>query len=184
MGLVIVASAGFSVDVSAIQFFDNSSTVRRPVSRALKEMCMKRRATQLALLLIAGLIGGIAPAGAQDIQERTIRFGHLNNPDHPVSIGRKEIRGAGRGEERRQDDRQRVSVDAARQRDAAAVGAAGRYSGNVGSGADVAGRSRQGVWHPGLSIHRQHVSAGRCLGRWTGRERCCWPSCRKRDWSA
>ena len=28
-----------------------------------------------------------AAAGAQDIQERTIKFGHLNNPDHPTSLG-------------------------------------------------------------------------------------------------
>ena len=48
---------------------------------------MNRRATHLAWLLVAGLIGGVAPAGAQDVQERTIRFGHLNNPDHPVSAG-------------------------------------------------------------------------------------------------
>ena len=27
------------------------------------------------------------PAAAQDIQERTIKFGHLNNTDHPVSLG-------------------------------------------------------------------------------------------------
>ena len=26
-------------------------------------------------------------AGAQDIQERTIKFGHLNNPGHPTSLG-------------------------------------------------------------------------------------------------
>ena len=26
------------------------------------------------------------PAGAQ-VQERTIRWGHLNNTDHPVSLG-------------------------------------------------------------------------------------------------
>src|SRR4249920_231102 len=31
------------------------------------------------------------PALAQDIQERTIRFGHLNNPDHPVSLGTKRF---------------------------------------------------------------------------------------------
>ncbi|HEX4325831.1 MAG TPA: TRAP transporter substrate-binding protein [Burkholderiales bacterium] len=30
-------------------------------------------------------------AAAQDIQERTIRFGHLNNPDHPVSFGVKRF---------------------------------------------------------------------------------------------
>jgi tripartite ATP-independent transporter DctP family solute receptor len=30
-------------------------------------------------------------AQAQDIQERTIKFGHLNNPDHPVSLGVKRF---------------------------------------------------------------------------------------------
>ncbi len=30
-------------------------------------------------------------AGAQDIQERTIKFGHLNNTDHPVSMGVKRF---------------------------------------------------------------------------------------------
>ena len=52
---------------------------------------MKRRATYLALLLAAGFIGTGTPASAQDIQERTIRFGHLNNPDHPVSMGVKKF---------------------------------------------------------------------------------------------
>jgi tripartite ATP-independent transporter DctP family solute receptor len=28
---------------------------------------------------------------AQDIQERTIKFGHLNNPDHPISMGVKKF---------------------------------------------------------------------------------------------
>ena len=36
----------------------------------------------LTLLVSAGL-----PAGAQDVQERTIRWGHLNNTDHPISLG-------------------------------------------------------------------------------------------------
>ncbi|NNU43383.1 TRAP transporter substrate-binding protein [Ramlibacter montanisoli] len=35
----------------------------------------------LALLVAA------AAVGAQDVQERTIKFGHLNNPDHPTSLG-------------------------------------------------------------------------------------------------
>ena len=38
----------------------------------------------LALSLCAG-------AQAQEAQERTIRFGHLNNPDHPVSFGVKRF---------------------------------------------------------------------------------------------
>src|SRR6185436_12884264 len=32
-----------------------------------------------------------ATAGAQDIQDRVIRFGHLNNADHPVSFGVKRF---------------------------------------------------------------------------------------------
>ncbi len=32
-----------------------------------------------------------APVAAQDIQERTIKFGHLNNADHPVSFGVKRF---------------------------------------------------------------------------------------------
>jgi len=44
-------------------------------------------------IAITGLLAlGLAlNAGAQDIQERTIRFGHLNNPDHPVSFGVKKF---------------------------------------------------------------------------------------------
>ena len=45
---------------------------------------MRRPLLVLYLLAAAGLA---LPAAAQDIQERTIRFGHLNNPDHPISAG-------------------------------------------------------------------------------------------------
>ncbi len=48
-----------------------------------------------ALLLktstLALLLAGALAAHAQDIQERTIRFGHLNNTDHPVSMGVKKF---------------------------------------------------------------------------------------------
>jgi len=44
---------------------------------------MKIRAVALAAIAVVSLAG---PAGAQ-VQERTIRWGHLNNPDHPVSLG-------------------------------------------------------------------------------------------------
>ena len=41
-------------------------------------------------LAVASLVAMVwAPASAQDIQERTIRFGHLNNTDHPASMGVK-----------------------------------------------------------------------------------------------
>lgn len=41
-------------------------------------------------LIAAALLAGGA-AMAQDIQERTIRFGHLNNTDHPTSTGVKKF---------------------------------------------------------------------------------------------
>jgi tripartite ATP-independent transporter DctP family solute receptor len=44
----------------------------------------------VALAFLAGTLV-VAPAQAQDIQERTIRFGHLNNADHPVSAGVKKF---------------------------------------------------------------------------------------------
>jgi tripartite ATP-independent transporter DctP family solute receptor len=50
---------------------------------------MKSKLIQLAAMLT--LVAASAPALAQDIQERTIRFGHLNNPDHPTSAGVKKF---------------------------------------------------------------------------------------------
>jgi TRAP-type C4-dicarboxylate transport system substrate-binding protein len=44
---------------------------------------MKLSAIATAVIAITLLAG---PASAQ-VQERTIRWGHLNNPDHPVSLG-------------------------------------------------------------------------------------------------
>src|SRR5437763_15985485 len=45
--------------------------------------------------LLAGMLvtlsAAMPAAHAQDIQERTIRFGHLNNPDHPISAGVKKF---------------------------------------------------------------------------------------------
>lgn len=46
------------------------------------------------LLKITAVCSLLAAAGAvlaQDIQERTIRFGHLNNADHPTSLGVKKF---------------------------------------------------------------------------------------------
>jgi TRAP-type transport system periplasmic protein len=47
---------------------------------------LARQAAACALVLLAG-----TAAFAQDIQERTIKFGHLNNTDHPVSMGVKKF---------------------------------------------------------------------------------------------
>ena len=49
---------------------------------------MRRSFLALAVL---GAVAVAAPAAAQDIQERTIRFGHLNNTDHPTSTGVKKF---------------------------------------------------------------------------------------------
>ena len=47
---------------------------------------------QRRAVTLAGLSLGVGlPAFAQDVQERTIRFGHLNNADHPVSLGVKRF---------------------------------------------------------------------------------------------
>ena len=44
------------------------------------------RAAALGALLLASVA-----VSAQDVQERTIKFGHLNNTDHPVSLGVKRF---------------------------------------------------------------------------------------------
>ena len=50
---------------------------------------MRSKLVQLMAMLSLLAAGGVAQA--QDIQERTIRFGHLNNPDHPTSLGVKKF---------------------------------------------------------------------------------------------
>ena len=44
-------------------------------------------ALSAALALSCLLVVGPGPVRAQEAQERTIRWGHLNNTDHPVSFG-------------------------------------------------------------------------------------------------
>ena len=50
---------------------------------------MKFKLIQLTAAFALLAAGGVALA--QDIQERTIRFGHLNNTDHPTSTGVKKF---------------------------------------------------------------------------------------------
>jgi TRAP-type transport system periplasmic protein len=50
---------------------------------------MRSKLVQLMAMLSLLAVGGVAQS--QDIQERTIRFGHLNNPDHPTSLGVKKF---------------------------------------------------------------------------------------------
>ena len=49
------------------------------------------RSKLVQLMAMLSLLAAGAVAQAQDIQERTIRFGHLNNPDHPTSLGVKKF---------------------------------------------------------------------------------------------
>jgi tripartite ATP-independent transporter DctP family solute receptor len=50
---------------------------------------MNKRSLMLALAL--AIVAGTPAAHAQDIKERTIRFGHLNNTDHPMSMGARKF---------------------------------------------------------------------------------------------
>src|SRR6188768_4556879 len=50
---------------------------------------MKSKLIQVIAAL--ALLGAGGMAMAQDIQERTIRFGHLNNAEHPTSLGVKKF---------------------------------------------------------------------------------------------
>src|SRR5215213_8834483 len=49
------------------------------------EIAMRVRILNVALVAL-GTVWSAFPAAAQ-VQERTIRWGHLNNTDHPVSFG-------------------------------------------------------------------------------------------------
>lgn len=50
---------------------------------------MQARFTKFIAML--GLVAAATAAHAQGIQERTIKFGHLNNTDHPTSLGVKKF---------------------------------------------------------------------------------------------
>lgn len=47
--------------------------------------------TLITWVAALGLLAASTATLAQDIQERTIKFGHLNNPDHPTSLGVKKF---------------------------------------------------------------------------------------------
>ena len=49
------------------------------------------KALRLTLAIASLCAMGWAPAQAQDSQEKIIKFGHLNNTDHPVSMGVKRF---------------------------------------------------------------------------------------------
>ncbi len=47
--------------------------------------------TRRSVLVLAAALAAAGLVQAQDIQERTIKFGHLNNTDHPMSIGARKF---------------------------------------------------------------------------------------------
>lgn len=50
------------------------------------------KTNRIALIVAVALVAlSSLPVSAQEIQERTIKFGHLNNTDHPVSLGVKKF---------------------------------------------------------------------------------------------
>ena len=57
-----------------------------------KENRMRIRSSSVLATAIIGLLA-LAPglSNAQEIEARTIRFGHLNNTDHPISAGVKKF---------------------------------------------------------------------------------------------
>ena len=52
---------------------------------------MTTRRLFITAAAVIGLAATTMPSWAQDIQERTIRWGHLNNTDHPVSKGVQKL---------------------------------------------------------------------------------------------
>src|SRR4030081_506693 len=55
---------------------------------AVRHRCFREEGMRLSKILSAALLGGALFVGAASAQEeRTIRWGHLNNTDHPVSFG-------------------------------------------------------------------------------------------------
>jgi hypothetical protein len=66
-----------------------AARTRRPARVGFREESMRLFSGLSAVVLGGALFVGAA--SAQEIQERTIRWGHLNNTDHPISFGVKKF---------------------------------------------------------------------------------------------
>ncbi|MCY1370225.1 hypothetical protein D9M69_573090 [compost metagenome] len=87
----------------------------------------------------------------------------------PRELRRQALCRTALGQERRQDEGPGVPRLPAGQRDAAAVGPAGRRAADVCAGHHVARRHRQGVRPRRLPLLGQQLRAGRCAARWSAR---------------
>ena len=112
---------------------------------------MKINAVAVAAIAITLFAG---PADAQ-VQERTIRWGHLNNTDHPVSFGVQkfaEILAAKSGGKLKIREFPASQLGNEMQH---AVGAAGWHTRHDVRGDDVARERRQGIRSVRLPLHRR-----------------------------
>lgn len=71
-----------AIPMTPLAFLPAAASARRHLARRLGWH---------ALLLGALALGSLAPASAQDSPDRVLKFGHLNNTDHPVSAGVKRF---------------------------------------------------------------------------------------------
>ena len=104
------------------------------------------------------------PADAQ-VQERTIRWGHLNNTDHPVSLGVQkfaEILAAKSGGKLKVREFPASQLGNEMQMQSAL---ARRHPGHDVRGDHLARERREGIWPAGLPLHRQHHGPGGRSGR-------------------
>ena len=130
-----------------------------------------------AASLCALLIG--TPAVAQ-VQERTIRWGHLNNTDHPVSFGVQkfaEVLAAKSGGKLKIREFAASQLGNEMQQQSAVRG--GTQEMLSASTTSLAER-RQGHRPVRLPLHRQHVRAGRSAGRRARSARRCSTRCPRR----
>src|SRR4051812_8421573 len=132
---------------------------------------MSSRRVLAAAALMVGLAMVAAPGRAQDIQERTIRWGHLNNPDHPVSMGVKkfaEIVAAKSGGKIKVREYPSNQLGSEMQQQSALRGGTQEMQSPAN---DLAGRDRQGFRAGRLPLHRQYARAGGCAPGWAARHR-------------
>ena len=108
-----------------------------------------------------------ATSAAEQVSERTIRFGHTSSTEHPVSMGVKkfaELVAAKTGGKIAVMEFPLSQLGNETQR---TVRAARRGSGVNGRSVAISRHSREGIRAGRLSFHRLQCSTGRCVLRWS-----------------